>query len=752
MWLMGAALALCVILIVGLVSLIAWQGIRAFWPRPIDLVTLRADHVLELRGERFFGIAVRDEPYEPLPRELERIEALGNARTLDLTAFHTDGRPLRRLYLVGNRDLGQESSLWVPLYELSLATARPRSALLVDRRDWGPWLGEAHALVLDEYLSHDVQLFDDPQSVETPFGPGSAHRFEGRNPQGEPIIVQRTTIDFEPDQASRILPPLIADAHRRQAEIRRIERESRFPIDRRLNRLDLRLRQAELDLQRAQNGRTRGLALPLWAGLLVSIVGCAWLIKRTLKLPVERRRGFLPQMTIRGAVLLAVLAAVVAVIEHPWAGPRITATSLEALRASVEEESRDLRMEAEQIDRLLMDLRHADQRFRAVILDPRTGAQAPQTTSDPREPLVLSQIVRLAAPNELSFAGKLRLYASRIAEFVAGEPRNANQEGGVFPVIIGTVTLTLLLTVAVVPLGVIAAIYLREYARQGLLTSAVRIGVNNLAGVPSIVYGVFGLGFFCYTLGRWVDAGPTDPLPRTEWWMLVVGVLLVIALAMGLGLLARASTRSSARTLGLFAGLCWITAVCIVIGIIATTPYFHGFFEAKAANNISTFRARGILWASLTLALLTLPVVIVATEEAIAAVPRSLREGSYGCGAGKWQTIRRIVLPGAMPGILTGAILAVSRGAGEVAPLMLVGAAKVAPQLPISGEFPFIHAERSFMHLGFHIFDLGFQSKDPVAARPLIWATTLLLILIVLALNMAAILLRARLRTRQSGF
>jgi ABC-type phosphate transport system permease subunit len=184
----------------------------------------------------------------------------------------------------------------------------------------------------------------------------------------------------------------------------------------------------------------------------------------------------------------------------------------------------------------------------------------------------------------------------------------------------------------------------------------------------------------------------------------------------------------------------------LAVGALATTPYFDGFFGERLPN--PTFGSKGILWSALTLALLTLPVVIVATEEAIAAAPRSLREASYGCGASKWQTVRRVVLPRAMPGVMTGMILAMARGAGEVAPLMLVGAVKQAPELPITSEWPFLHLERSFMHLGFHIYDLAFQSPDSEAARPAVWTTTLLLVVIIVALNMTAIGLRARLRRR----
>ena len=292
----------------------------------------------------------------------------------------------------------------------------------------------------------------------------------------------------------------------------------------------------------------------------------------------------------------------------------------------------------------------------------------------------LAEIVRAIPQNQLGFWGRLGVYLDRWAEFLWDDPREANSEGGVFPAIFGTVAMTLIMTVVVVPFGVLAALYLREYAKAGPMISAVRIAVNNLAGVPSIVFGVFGLGFFCYIVGAGID---------------------------------------------------------------------ELFFEARLPN--PTYGKGGLLWASLTLALLTLPVVIVATEEALAAVPRSMREGSYACGASKWQTIARIVLPRAMPGIMTGAILAMARGAGEVAPLMLVGAVKLAPELPVDGVFPYLHPERSFMHLGFHIFDLGFQSQNSEAAKPMVYTTTLLLIGLIAMLNLLAIALRSRLRRRFAG-
>lgn len=294
--------------------------------------------------------------------------------------------------------------------------------------------------------------------------------------------------------------------------------------------------------------------------------------------------------------------------------------------------------------------------------------------------LSLSAIVRMYAANDLSFADKIGIYLSRWWEFLSSDPREANTEGGVWPAIFGTFSMTLLLVIFVAPFGVITALYLREYAKQGRLVSIVRISVNNLAGVPSIVYGVFGLGFFAYILG-----GSIDQL----------------------------------------------------------------FYPERLPS--PTFGTGGLLWASLTLALLTVPVVIVATEEALAAVPRSMREGSLACGASKWQTIRNIVLPRAMPGIMTGLILAMARGAGEVAPLMLVGVVKLAPELPIDGFFPFIHLERSFMHLGFHIYDVGFQSRNSEAGKPMVFVTTMLLIALIAAMNIVAIIIRSRLRRKFAG-
>ncbi|BCK28994.1 phosphate ABC transporter permease PstA [Vibrio cholerae] len=289
----------------------------------------------------------------------------------------------------------------------------------------------------------------------------------------------------------------------------------------------------------------------------------------------------------------------------------------------------------------------------------------------------LSEILDFWYPNDMNFAQKLAEWGKQAWRFLSESPRESNSEGGVFPAIFGTVFLVIIMSIIVMPLGVIAAIYLHEYAQEGAFTRMIRVAVINLAGVPSIVYGVFGLGFFVYTIGASVD----------------------------------------------------------------------NLFYAERLPT-PTFGTPGLLWSALTLAVLTLPVVIVATEEGLSRIPISVRHGSLALGATQFETIWRIVLPMASPAIITGLILAIARAAGEVAPLMLVGAVKLASSLPVDGEFPFIHLERKFMHLGFHIYDIGFQTNNIEAARPLVYATSFLLVTVIVALNLTAISIRNNLREK----
>jgi phosphate transport system permease protein len=302
--------------------------------------------------------------------------------------------------------------------------------------------------------------------------------------------------------------------------------------------------------------------------------------------------------------------------------------------------------------------------------------QMMMTMSDGREvEIPLSKVVDAYRPNAMSTIDKFAFYFHEVWKFVSGDPREANTEGGIFPAIFGTVMMVLIMAVLVTPFGVVAAVYLKEYATQGPMIRLIRIAVNNLAGVPSIVYGVFGLGFFVYFLG-----GNIDEL----------------------------------------------------------------FFQASLPS--PTFGTPGLLWASLTLAILTVPVVIVATEEGLSRIPRNIREGSLALGATKAETLWRTVLPMAAPAMMTGLILAVARAAGEVAPLMMVGVVKLAPALAVDTIAPYLHLDRQFMHLGFHIYDVGFQSPNVEAARPLVYATALLLVMIIIVLNITAISIRNRLR------
>ena len=291
--------------------------------------------------------------------------------------------------------------------------------------------------------------------------------------------------------------------------------------------------------------------------------------------------------------------------------------------------------------------------------------------------LSLATVVRVTAPNAMSLPSKLGHYMVMLGEFLTDDPREANTEGGIFPAIFGTITMVFVMTIIVTPFGIFAAIYLREYAKQGTMTRIIRISVYNLAGVPSIVYGVFGLGFFVYFLGGNID---------------------------------------------------------------------RMFYEASLPA--PTFGTPGLFWASLTLALLTLPIVIVSTEEGLARIPSTIRQGSLALGATKSETLWKVIVPLATPAMMTGMILAIARAAGEVAPLMLVGVVKLAPTLPIDGIAPFIHLERKIMHLGFHIYDVGFQSPNVEAARPLVYATALILVMLIVILNLAAISIRNHLRER----
>ena len=351
------------------------------------------------------------------------------------------------------------------------------------------------------------------------------------------------------------------------------------------------------------------------------------------------------------------------------AGQRVRQENLDRRIAELQADSQRIK---QQSDRLV-----AEQRQRLAAL--RRDVAVFRNAAGRDVPVALVDIVRLYRPNAMGLMAKCQHYLIKVGELLWDNPRESNTEGGLFPAIFGTVMMIFLMAVTCFPLGVLAGIYLGEYAKEGLLVRVVRIAVNNLAGIPSIVYGIFGLGFFVYGVGGLLD----------QW-----------------------------------------------------------LFPERVAAGTPTFGTGGILWASLTLGLLTVPVVIVSTEEALRAIPRGIREGSLALGATKFQTLVRVLVPMASPGMMTGFILAMARAAGEVAPLMITGVVKLAPQLPVDGSFPFAHLDRKFMHLGFHIYDVGFQSPNVEASKPMVFVTTLLLLVIVLAMTSVAIYLRNRMRKR----
>jgi phosphate transport system permease protein len=335
--------------------------------------------------------------------------------------------------------------------------------------------------------------------------------------------------------------------------------------------------------------------------------------------------------------------------------------------AELAQQRADLRAEYGVLEKQLFALRKQAKRDQVTVKDMRGEIVT----------LPLYQVLDFWFPNDMSFVAKLGHYFVQLGKFVSDDPREANTEGGVFPAIFGTVFMVMLMAVIVTPFGVVAAIYLHEYAAKNAVTKMIRIAVINLAGVPSIVYGVFGLGFFVYVLG-----GSLDQL----------------------------------------------------------------FYPEAAPSPV--FGTPGVLWSALTLAILTLPVVIVSTEEGLSRIPSTVRHGSLALGATQAETLWRIIVPMASPAIMTGLILAVARAAGEVAPLMLVGVVKMAPTLPLDGNFPYFHLDRKFMHLGFHIYDVGFQSPNVEAARPLVYATAFLLVSVIITLNITAIGIRNHLREK----
>lgn len=791
-WLTGGALSLAVAMILGLLALVIHHGVGTFWPMKIERASLKD-------GTQVMGEVTRVEPYLLTrqfaanlsgPSAQHALEALGDRDSLNTA---------RRLFRVGNFEITQNHYQWVSDFELSVqAMELPEWAILAERVEWGRFVGLLRRFVVRhprevnpdeqdlELLANSIEsavtvLPEDRQAeVSSALVPlreyianirrENVRQFLATIPSEgnwEAVLDDGTAVSIEAiDDPTRVTElrqswsePVAAwgrfeNEHRaaRERYLRRRELERHD-----IGRVNLKIERARLDVRAAElaTGTTFLDQLEELRNLQTQIAA----VENEWKATLDRWEVFrrLPQPLLKQVEPIEKAAQALrdagkAALEEQLTETRARAAELESesarldprLRAAGErflQAHRDGELETAGIQRSIRSLNDENDRNQ-LFLETADGAETP---------LALANIVRAYPANRLTGVQSWGVYFSRWWEFLSDEPREANSEGGVFPAIFGTVAMTLIMSLAVVPFGVLAALYLREYAKGGPIVSAVRISINNLAGVPSIVFGVFGLGFFCYLVGAFVDGGAKNagfqPWPPYLWYLGLLALAVVALTAFTLGVRAPSGgTEGRGMWLGRAALMLWLGATVWLVILIFANPYFNGLFAENLPN--PTMGKGGLLWSSLTLALLTLPVVIVSTEEALSAVPNSMREGSYACGAGKWQTIRHIVLPQAMPGIMTGMILAMARGAGEVAPLMLVGAVKLAPELPIDATAPFVHAERSFMHLGFHIYDLGFQSQNSEAAKPMVFTTTLLLIAIVATLNIAAVWLRGRLRRR----
>ena len=559
-WMTASAVGACIVAVLGLLGLIAVNGLAHFWPA--DVVSLRYKNDL---GE--FVLAGEVVQRETISRD-QFLEASPNRGNVDGAEFE------RWMIKSGNRKFDPPDFRWIFKHEV-VEQQKNEEMIVFERAEWG-------------------------------------------NAYGTLVAIRERGAEIASSYSWDELQDRIGRVEQLRNQARKIQKGS-------INRINYKLEQLRLEKQR-RNLREE---------------------ERIAKL--ERNQERLSQLSDAERSRLLTF--------------NIETADLEERRRKLNDEYglEELRLRNihGQLDRDEIEIKIADGRTISIGL---------------------RDIIRAWQPNKMSIGQKIAHYFSSIWIFLSQDSREANTEGGVFPALFGTVLMVLLMSVLVTPFGVIAALYLREYAKQGPFVQLIRIAVNNLAGVPSIVYGVFGLGFFIYLVG-----GSIDDL----------------------------------------------------------------FF--KAAQPAPTFGTPGLMWASLTLALLTVPVVIVSTEEGLTRIPNALREGSLALGATKAETLFRIVLPMASPSILTGVILAIARAAGEVAPLMLVGVVKLAPTLPIDGNFPFLHLDRKFMHLGFHIYDVGFQSPNVDAARPLVFATALLLVLIIIALNLTAITLRNRLEARYRG-
>ncbi|TWT39042.1 phosphate ABC transporter permease PstA [Blastopirellula retiformator] len=805
-WLTGGSLALCLLMIFGLLSLVVYNGMRTFWPgRLYQVETVDgAVYLGEAAGVEKFDLT--EQLINSFPPELKK------ARELALQKFEEAGSvPVeveRRQYRTGNFDIisnfDREGTHYHTVNEFEMVQPEaelPEWAMVIERLSWGRFYGMPVEFKLshqrpisadEEQLEEIVQLIqanmyrisdaDQSAQLKEALSPVEQELAKVQAANIDAFIAEKKSLEGELRAQGKTGPEKpLADVNSAEENIVGIVQASVGPEaawekynefhDEVISRSHRRKEIEEFEVGEV-NGEEETARLSLRDEEIahpgVFVVELANELSRlqgqvaTLEEIGEKNKAILKQIEKRSGAdsPLAKFAAEIVQglasdLADQQAEPKKRIAEIEGVVADMPPSTQAavdnfLKIRKESTERTVA----LQQKIRQLNEENDRYVLHMQTAQEIDKDIPLAEIVRAFPANRLSLSGQMGVYLSRWGEFLMDDPREANSEGGVFPAIWGTVAMTMIMSIIVVPFGVLAALYLREFAKPGPIVSAIRISINNLAGVPSIVFGVFGFAFLIGNVGRYIDGGPENadlPVMSSSRWYLLLGVLAATACgAFMMSMYAvgnrRQLTGGRNMWLGKIALLLWIAATGAFVTALATTPEFNGFFTSHLPNPV--FGKGCLAWASITLALLTLPVVIVATEEALAAVPNSLREGSYGCGASKWQTIWRIVLPHALPGIMTGMILAMARGAGEVAPLMLVGVLKLAPELPIDLSPPFLHFDRSFMHLGFHIYDLGFQSQNSEAAKPMVYTTTLLLIAVIALLNLSAIWLRARLRRR----
>ena len=906
-WLTGGCLAISVLMIVGLLWLVLYQGLGTFVPQPIV-------RIQTVEGKTYMGEPARSESYilyeDMVNTKSDALQAKARPLLVDTTPTGQASGPAERtLYRTGNYRLTNTRFTWISDFEVA-ATDEPEWAMVVERTEWGRFYGIplafethharpvsedekrladlAHLLFLGRMLAPEGQMRtiaasleqveDELNGVRRKAIDAFIAQYQAKDNVTYRAVLEKRGADAlkeeplyaELDQipANKNVLAVIEVISGEQATYDRYRQVHAEVMDRVAERKSLKRHDLGEISEREVKARhaLRDVELKYGKLLLASEnedqpeddqAEGPWfnpkeiesrqvtLVDRAETISVQtnvleaidaenaQREAVIQQAIKRygqgDARVNAAMVSAEVISARADKKVKITEENIAKVRkrmareftrherkiGSVTEElnaaidtyiaAKD-KAEGEtlEVNERINELNHESERY-AIRFHVEGGVKDKKGKPIKEAEVNVAEIVRAYPANRLTGGEKAGVYLSRWGEFLTADPREANQEGGVKQQIIGTVLMTIIMAIAVVPFGVMAALYLREYAHAGPIVSIIRISINNLAGVPSIVFGMFGAALFCGVIGGYIDHGPSMVVPSHKWFiMLVMFGLLIIAGGLA-ALMNRGVTKTSTSgTSVVMNGLLCLVMAALVVGLnlmfglnaaivlgtvaayaafyfvfgttrdvrsgferfvytaglstcviaagvllllIAVTPFFDGFFTASYADNNPTFGKGALVWASMTLALLTLPVVIVATEEALSAVPNSMREGSYACGAGKWQTIKRIVLPRAMPGIMTGMILAMARGAGEVAPLMLVGAVKIAPELPFDTAPPF-GVNRSFLHLGFHIYDLGFQSPDAEAAKPMVFTTTLLLIFIVAVLNIASIWLRTRLRRK----